>query len=41
MKSYKIIRKIGEGVYSKVYKCTDKGDNIYAMKVYNKDDFYS
>jgi len=40
MDSYKIIRKIGEGVYSKVYKCTDKGDNVYAMKIYNKDDFY-
>jgi len=40
MDSYKIIRKIGQGVYSKVYKCTDKGDNVYAMKVYNKDDFF-
>ena len=40
MDSYKIIRKIGEGVYSKVYKCTDKGDNVYAMKIYNKDDFF-
>ena len=34
MKSYKIIKKIG--VYSEVYKCIDKCDKVYAMKVYKK-----
>ena len=40
MDSYNIIKKIGEGAYSKVYKCIDNSDKVYAMKVYKKDDFY-
>jgi dual-specificity kinase len=40
MKPYKIINKIGEGVYSRVYKCTDTTGKVYAMKIYNKDDFF-
>lgn len=33
---YIIINKVGEGVYSNVYKCI-KDNSYYAMKVYNKD----
>ena len=37
--NYIIIRKVGSGVYSSVYKCI-KDNKIYAMKVYNKDEYY-
>ena len=33
---YTIINKVGEGVYSNVYKCI-RNNIFYAMKVYNKD----
>lgn len=33
---YTIINKVGEGVYSSVYKCI-KDNSYYAMKIYNKD----
>ena len=36
--NYIIIRKVGSGLYSSVYKCI-KDNKIYAMKVYNKDKY--
>lgn len=38
---YKIINKLGEGVYGNVYKCKDIHNNIYAIKIYNSGDFYT
>ena len=40
MDSYNIIKKIGQGAYSNVYKCIDHSNKVYALKVYRKDEFY-
>ena len=37
---YKIIKKIGKGVYGCVYKCKDNYGKIYAIKKFNDDNFF-
>ena len=38
---YNLKVKIGYGSYSQVWKCTDKDNNLFAMKIYKKGKSYS